>query len=415
MSAEAMKKYWADPLCTAFTGRVRSVRAAGEKLELVLEETCFYPEGGGQPADRGTIGGLSVLDVQEDGGEIRHTLAASEEALDILRPGALAACEIDRPYRIQNMRLHTTCHVLFGAARLVFKSVRYAGFDLHETGSLYLETDRPIRPDDLRQMTRLANEAVVDQHPIRSFFISPEELESIPGLAVNLRELPEGAVRVVEIVDWDLAACSGTHLPGTLEIGPIKILNREIHKKNVTRIDYATGRRAVDLMAAEDETLGETAELLGSHRGQVFSMVQKLRGDLQSSQKELQRLREDVLASRLQKLAGEGAQIGRVTHFRQHFDFLDPSGVRAAVSRFLEGRKTTLAVISGGMGPLCLAAGCTGDLPLDLRPAVLEAARKYGGSGGGKPGLVAAGNIYAPPAALLEELTASLQIEIANL
>ena len=404
MSVEQMKKYWADPMCTSFNGQVRSVTTIGENLAVVLEETFFFPEGGGQPADRGTIAGLAVNDVQETSEEIIHTVANTEAARDLLRPGQSLACEIDRPYRIQNMRLHTTCHVLFGAARLVFNSVNYAGFNIGESGSLYLKTDRLIRPDDLRQMTRLANEAVVDQRAIRTWLIAPEEMDQIPGLAVNQRELPEGQIRIVDIDGWDIGACCGTHLPTTLEIGPIKAFNREFHKKNITRIDYVTGRQAVELMAAEENTLGETAEFLGSHRKEVFPMVEKLAGDLQSSQKEIHRLKENLLAFHLQKLAGEGMPLGRATLFMEHFDFLDTTGVRAAVIRLLEGREASLVVISGGTGLLSLAVGCSDDLAVDLREPVISVVKRFGGGGGGKPSLVSAGNIQTTPDKLITNL-----------
>lgn len=409
MSIEQMKKYWTEPLTTHFIGQVRSIQSSGDSLAVILEETCFFPEGGGQPADRGSLAGSSVLDVQENGTEIIHTVAPSEAALDMLRPGARVECEIDRPYRIRNMRLHTTCHVLFGAARLVFKTVEYAGFNIGENGSLYLRTDRLIRADDLREMTRLANQAVVDQHNIRTWLIPPEEMDSIPGLAVNIRELPAGQIRIVDIEDWDIGACCGTHLPSTLEIGPIKAFNRELHKKNITRIDYVTGREAVDLMASEENVLGETAEYLGSHRSQVLPLVQKLSGDLRDSQKEIQRLKENLLELELQKLSGQGAPVGQNTLFIEHYDFLDTTGVRAAVMRLLEGRSTSVAIISGGTGPLSLAVGCTEDTLLDLRQPVMEVVKRYGGGGGGKPTLVSAGNIQATPAQLDTDLLEELE------
>jgi alanyl-tRNA synthetase len=410
MSVEQMKKYWADPMCTSFTGQVRSVTPVGDNLAVVLEETCFFPEGGGQPADRGTIAGFAVSDVRETSEEIIHTIANSEATRDLLRPGLSLVCEIDRPYRIQNMRLHTTCHVLFGAARLVFNSVNYAGFNISESGSLYLKTDRLIRPDDLRQMTRLANEAVVDQRAIHTWLIPPEEMDSIPGLAVNIRELPDGPIRIVDIEGWDIGACCGTHLPTTLEIGPIKAFNREFHKKNITRIDYFTGRQAVELMAAEENTLGETAEFLGSHRSQVLPMVEKLAGELQSSQKEIHRLKENLMTFQLEKLAGKGMPLGRAILFMEHFDFLDTTGVRAAVMRLLEGRDATLVVISGGTGPLSLAVGCSDDLAVDLRESVVSVVKRFGGGGGGKPNLVSAGDIQTTPDQLCSELMEELEM-----
>jgi alanyl-tRNA synthetase len=408
MSATKMKKFWVNPLCTSFSSQVRSVRSDEGQLAVVLEETCFYPEGGGQPADRGKLAGLTVLDVQEKGDEIIHILAEDEAAHDLLRPGSSVAGEIDRPYRLQNMRLHTTCHVLFGAARLVFESVHYAGFNIGESGSLYLKTERLIRPEDLREMTRLANQAVVDQHNIRTWLIDPADMDSIPGLAVNLRELPDGPMRIVDIEGWDIGACCGTHLPTTLEIGPIKAFHREFHKKNITRIDYLTGRPAVDLMAAEERILGETAEFMGCARGDVYQMTEKLSSDLRASQTEGKRLREKLMDLRLEQLTHEGQLIGDATLFQESFEFLDTAGTRAAVSRFLEGRSKSLAIIIGGNSPLALAVGCTEDLGVDLRPGIMEIVKRFNGGGGGKPTLVSAGNIRASAEELKTELLKGL-------
>ena len=231
------------------------------KLGLVFDATYFYPEGGGQPSDRGTIAGCSVSEIR------KRTISSCIVSPRLLKPGTslrgmVIPCEIDREYRIHNMRIHTTCHLLFGAARKLFSDVKYAGFNIGEVGNLYLETPSQIRAEDLRAMSRLANEVVVENRSITSYFVDTDEARKMKDLAANM-EFTEGKVRVIEVEGWDLAACSGTHMHNTLEIGPIKVVAREIHKKNVTRIDYAIGKRAVAEIGREEKDIGGNRRVPG--------------------------------------------------------------------------------------------------------------------------------------------------------
>lgn len=399
-----MKKYWDDAFVFDFDGTVLDLIPEPERLGVVLEATYFYPEGGGQPADRGTLAGLPVLDVQEVGETIVHWVPRTQQSQDLLRPGAPARGAIDRDYRINNMRLHTTCHLLFGAARKLFGEVEYAGFNIGAVGNLYLETPRQIRSDDLREMARLANEVVVEDRPVNARIVRAAEARAMRDLAVNY-EMGESDVRIITVEGWDVAACSGTHMHSTVELGPIKLIAREVHKKNVTRIDYAVGKRSVEEMSKDEKSLGETAELLSTSREQVFQVVRKLSGDLQNTQKDLRKMRERLMDYRVSELRASGGELlGGVCLITDTVDYLDAAGVKAMATKLLAGAANTVAVIIGGADTLSVAAGCSADLNLALAGPVVAVAKKYGGGGGGKPTFVTAGGIQWSVAGLMSEV-----------
>jgi len=312
------------------------------------------------------------------------------------------------------MRLHTTCHLLFGAARKLFGEVEYAGFNIGAVGNLYLETPRQIRPDDLREMARLANEVVVEDRPVSAKIVRAAEARAMRDLAVNY-EMGESDVRIITVEGWDVAACSGTHMRSTVELGPIKLIAREVHKKNVTRIDYAVGKRSVEEMSKDEKSLGETAELLSTSREQVFQVVRKLSGDLQNAQKDLRKMRERLMDYRVSELRASGGKLlGGVCLITDTVDYLDAAGVKAMATKLLAGATNTVAVIIGGADTLSLAAGCSADLDLALAGPVVAVAKKYGGGGGGKPTFVTAGGIQWSAAGLMSEVKQAVAQVITN-
>jgi alanyl-tRNA synthetase len=407
MSLEIMKKYWENALIYSFEARVESVIQDENRLGIVFDETYFYPEGGGQPSDRGTIAGFPVIDVQELDDQIIHYLLRSLETETILSKGSSVLCEIDRDYRFHNMRLHTTAHILFGAARKLFTDLGYAGFKIGDVGNLYLETNRQIRSDDLREMAQLANEVVVEGRPVTAYFTNREDAKNIKGLAYNI-DLPNGKVRIIEVAGWDIAACSGTHVSSTLDIGPIKVVTREIHKKGVTRIDYAVGKRAVAEMTKEDKVLTETAEFLTTSKESVYSVIKKISGDLQAVQKDLRKARENLMDYRIQEFQQARALINDVCLIVDVVVDADPDELKTMVTKLLSRQTSTLVALIGGSENISIVSGCTPDLKLVISQPIMNIGKKYGGKGGGRPNFVIMGGIQCNAISLKDEIYGEL-------
>jgi alanyl-tRNA synthetase len=414
MSADQMKKYWEDSYVFSFDAEIKEAASRDGRLEIILKETYFYPEGGGQPSDKGTIGQYPVLDVQEVGDAIIHYMADTSDAREALAEGSRVHCEIDMPYRIHNMRLHTGSHLLFGAARRLFPEVKYAGFNIGEVGNLYLETPRQIRANDLHEMSLIANQYIVEDHIVKDYFIEKDQVNAIEGFAMNMDEVPEGRLRVIEVDGWDVAACSGTHMKRTLEIGPIKVLAREIHKKNVTRIDFAIGVRAVEEIHHEEKVLGDCAEFLSTSKDSLFQIVQKNQASLQACQKDLRKLREKLLAYQFDELKSGGTVTDGIRLIIDVNELLDAGACKVLATKLLaESQSTVAAIISGGE-ETAVAAGCSSDLDLDVSSVIIPIAREYSGGGGGKPTFVTAGGIKADVKTIRNSIEKALAALIAD-
>jgi alanyl-tRNA synthetase len=394
MGADPMKGFWKDPYLFAFEGEIKGVVVQEDRIGVIFDKTFFYPEGGGQPSDHGKIGKYQVMDVQEIDDSIVHYVQKTPESEKELVKGTRIPCEIDKDYRINNMRLHTACHLLFGAARRIFSEVNYAGFNIGEIGNLYLETPNPIRANDLREMSLMANQVVVDDHVVKDYFVDKNGISSMKDFAFNIK-LPDGDVRVIEIEGWDLAACSGTHVRRTVEIGPIKILAREIHKKNVTRIDYAVGTRAVKEIYQDENILAESSEFLSTSKDSLVQIIQKNSASLQANQKDIKKLSERLVDYQVLELEGKGNIVNGIRLIISVVDILDGSACRAMAAKILAESKSTVTAIIGGGNEAFIVAGSSNDLNLEISPAIINIARGFGGNGGGRPNFVTIGSMKA--------------------
>ncbi len=406
MTNHTVKKYWDDPFVFSFTTSVDRVVDEPNRTGLVFKETYFYPEGGGQPCDRGKIDSHPVVDIQEVDGEIIHYIEKVSDAE--LHQGSSVICEIDKDYRIHNMRLHTACHLLFGAARRLYPKVEYAGFNIGKVGNLYLNTDQQIRSDDLHKMSLMANLYVVENHPIKAYLVKQDEINDIAGLAVNL-ELPEGDVRIIDIEDWDVAACSGTHVHQSIDIGPIKVLAREVHKKNVTRIDYAVGELAISEMAADEKIISETSEFLSTSKDQLNKVVQKMSNELRNANKELKKMQERLVEYKFRELSEGGEIINGIRVVIEKLDYLDSNSVKALVSKLLNQSHAIIVAIVAGGETASIVAGCSPDVQLPVSETIVNIAKRFGGGGGGKPTFVSTGGIKADTETILSAVNAELR------
>ncbi len=406
MTNHTVKKYWDDPFIFSFTTSVVRVVDEPNRIGLVFEETYFYPEGGGQPCDRGKIDSHPVVDIQKVDGEIIHYIQKVSDKE--LYQGSTVSCEIDKDYRIHNMRLHTAGHLLFGAARRLYPKVEYAGFNIGKVGNLYLNTDQQIRSDDLHKMSLMANLYVVENHPIKAYLVKQDEVNNIAGLAVNL-ELPEGDVRIIEIEGWDVAACSGTHVQRSVDIGPIKVLAREVHKKNVTRIDYAVGELAILEMAADEKIISETSEFLSTSKDQLNKVVQKMSNELRNANKELKKMQERLVEYKFHELNEGGEVINGIRVVIEKLDYLDSNSVKILVTKLLNQSHATIVAIVGGGEQASIVAGCSQDVQLPVSETIINIAKRYGGSGGGKLTFVSTGGIKADTEKLISGVDAELR------
>ncbi|WP_033543064.1 alanyl-tRNA editing protein [Planococcus sp. CAU13] len=260
----------------------------------VLDRSCFYPAGGGQPADTGTIGEAEVLDVQEIEGEIRHY------TLQLLENGKVPAA-IDWQRRFDHMQQHTGQHLLSAVSENDFGMVT-TSFHLG-TERVTIDLDIPdITPVQLKAIERRVNELIYRQLPIHTNWVSREEALELP-----LRKPPavEGKVRLVEIVGIDLNACGGTHLRNTAELGLIKIL--QSHKsKSGTRVYFLCGHRAMNHFDLLQTVTDQLTRTLNAPAAELQNAAAAALADRKEKEKQLKKLTVQLIEQEADSLLPEG-------------------------------------------------------------------------------------------------------------
>lgn len=271
--------YYQTPYVKSFMCTVERCEASGKGTWLaVLNQTGFYPEGGGQPSDTGTLNQVPVLSVHEKGEEILHELASP------LAPGTLAEGIIDWQKRYDNMQQHTGEHILSG---LVHRCYGYDNVGFHMGAEeVTVDFNGIITADGLDRLEDAANQIIYDNVPVHTLYPSEEELASIDYR--SKKEL-SGQVRIIEIPGGDVCACCGTHVENTGEVGIIKIRGM-IHYKGGVRISMLCGRRALLDYRNRLKDGIRLSYLLSARLQLVPEAVEKLKNDCQDREMLIGRL-----------------------------------------------------------------------------------------------------------------------------
>jgi alanyl-tRNA synthetase len=362
--------YHDDPLLAEFTATVVAHGDDGGRPSVVLDRTAFYPEAGGQMPDGGTLGGVAVVDVQvDDAGRVHHVLDGVRPPIQARVSGA-----IDRARRRLHMALHTGQHMLsrglLDVAGAATRSARLGGtatIDVDRNGL----SDRQLADAEDR-----VNAVIDDDLPIRAWFPEPGELAALP-----LRREPkvESDVRVIAIGEFDLSPCGGTHCVRTAQVGAVRILGAERYKGG-TRITFAAGRRAREVLAAHHDVLAELARGLSCGPTDVPAAIDRLRRDLGDARDQLraaQRRWADALAAHA--IADPEA-----TPVVLAIPGGDTELLRAVATRLTSAGRDAVLAAPGPDGTPVVIARADGS-SLDCGALVRDLARACAGRGGGRP------------------------------
>ena len=358
------KLYQQDPFLTRFTAQVVSGAADKGGRSVVLDRTAFYPEGGGQPADHGTLGDARVLDVHEKDGVVTHLC---DRALPV---GAEVSGHIDWARRFDHMQQHSGEHIVSGMLCSAFHCDN-VGFHLG-ADTVTIDYNADISWEQVQDIERRANQYIWENHPIHIWYPSPEELAALP---YRSKKALEGPVRLTEFPGADLCACCGTHVSTTGQVGAIKILSAQSYKGG-TRLAVVCGERAHQSIAAAWQDAAAVGTLLSSAPGRLLPAVQ----NLQTAEAALKQ-RLAAMQNALSEALAQAAVPGQPAVL--YCDGADGDGLRRiclAVSARTNALTAVLA--SGGQGlayALCLPGG-------DVRPVCKALNEAFGGRGGGKPG-----------------------------
>lgn len=281
--------YYKDPYLLEFVAKVLDIR--GEWV--ILDRTAFYPEGGGQEADKGLLNGVKVIDVQKVGGVVLHRVTEPGK----FKKGDKVKGFVDAERRKALMRHHTATHIILAAARRVLgrhvwqegahKAVEKAHIDISHF--------KRINKEELRAIEREANKIVMENRKVRTFFLDRSEAEKRYGITIYQGgAVPGKILRIVEIEDVDVEACGGTHVRQTGEVGLIKIIRRSSVADGIERIEFVAGERAVEYVEKLDSIVKNTSEVLGCGPGDLVKTASSILQRLKAAEKEMDKLREEI-------------------------------------------------------------------------------------------------------------------------
>jgi len=383
-----MKKlYYDSPYIKEFEATVISCEEGKKGYEVVLDQTAFYPEGGGQPTDTGVLGGVKVLEVHEKSGVVAHYL---EDALEV---GAKVTGMIDWNNRFIHMQEHSGEHLVSGLihARFGYDNV---GFHMG-ADEVTIDFNGLIEWDELMEIEKKANEIIWDNREIYADFPPKEELD-----ALDYRSKKElsGDVRIVKIPGGDVCACCGTHVKRTGEIGLVKFLSM-IHYKGGVRISLLCGKRAMADYEKKREEVQKISVLLSAKPAEISSAVEKMKGEISKLQEKLSECYKGMIE---QKVAGMELSEDLVYVVEKEFG---SQHLRQLVNRILEEKKgkTVLALSGNGDNGFVYIVGSQSE---DMRQLSKELNGKLSGRGGGSVQM-AQGTFFADEAtmcAVLDEM-----------
>jgi len=290
--------YYANPYCKSFTARVvnQSQDTEGNHY-VVLDNTAFYPTGGGQPHDSGTLNGIQVLNVEEVEDEIRHTLAES------LGSATEVEGAIDWERRFDHMQQHAGQHILSAAFVELFESSTVSFHLGKETVSIDLDVEN-VSPKQLDAVEKLANDIILENRIIEIKWVTEDELHHYP-LRKQLAVTDE--IRLVIIPDFDYNGCGGIHPSTTGQVSILKILSTEKHRGKV-RVHFVCGGRVLQQLQRKNQVLTETSRLVSAPDDGVADAVQKLLETNHSLEKSLVDAEEALLIFEAQALLSQQVQ-----------------------------------------------------------------------------------------------------------
>ena len=361
--------------------------------KLALDGTVFYPEGGGQPADHGTLtlpdgARLTVTDVHEQGGVIWHRVDALP---DTAAPGTAVTGRIDWAWRFDKMQQHTGEHILSGILHQMF-GAENVGFHIG-SDAVRMDTSVPISAEGLREAELAANRIVWQNVPVLITYPTREELAR---MTYRSKKEIEGQVRIVTIPGADVCACCGTHTAATGQVGQIKILTSENYKGGV-RLSVVCGGRALREAQAMRSRQADIGALLSAKADQTAVAVHRVYDEYTA----LKFAHFGLCSQLFDTLA---AQLGPDETAIRTVPGLDPDGLHRLAARLSEATTGLCAALTPsekGTGYCIAQAGG------DVRALTKALNAALNGRGGGKPG-ICQGSCAATPEQVEEFLKKNL-------
>ncbi len=363
--------YYEDSHTREFDATVTSARERDGTGWVTLDQTAFYPGGGGQPSDRGRVGDARIVEVEESDGAIWHRAEGTLEA------GKRVACALDWSRRFDHMQQHTGQHILSRA----FVEVADAETHSFHLGEREVTIDVGHSGPDaalLRRVEDRANEIVWEDREVLTHVVSPEKAREFP-----LRKAPniEGDVRVVEVAGFDWSACGGTHVRRSGQVGLIALLGTERYKGG-TRIAFVAGGRVLRRLRDAEDLLRRACLEFTAGESDLLNAISRLKEDRGRLERRLKPLVREALEREAARLLEEAPRGPHGPVVARNFGDRDPEEA-GLLAGMIASRGGTALLVSGGETPRAHFSAPTGTISMGA--LLTEICRRHGGRGGGRP------------------------------
>lgn len=366
--------YLTEPLKLEFDAHIiQKTQADNGQIEVVLDKTYFYPTGGGQMHDTGTLGEANVVDVYKtEAGQVVHRLDR-----DI--SGTVLPAHIDEERRRGHMQHHSAQHILSGTLEKLLAL---------ETLSVKIRADTPSTLDvplseisqvELERVERFANDIIFENRPIKSYFITDDQIHTIP-----FRRPPQvkGQIRVVEVDNFDYSACGGTHCPYAGMIGLIKIVKTE-HKNKKLRLHFVAGHQALRYFQTCHSLITEIGQILSTAPEDVAHIVSGQVEQLQEAQREIKKLRREALSFEAQQLVNQ-AEKSKADRLVVAIFAERPANELRELAKLLQRKADVIGAVASYDGQrLLLVVTCGDHTNVSAKQLLANQLDQIGGQGGG--------------------------------
>ena len=379
--------YYAEPARRSFDAVVTAVVEHEGAPAVVLDRTAFYPTSGGQPFDIGRLGTADVVNTIDDGERVLHVVKSPLSIAEAVHG------EIDWVRRFDHMQQHTGQHVLSAAFDRVLDN-RTMSFHMGGESST-IDLAREVSPVDVERCVDEANRVVWEDRPVTIRFASPEEAARLP-----LRKEPvrEGPLRLIEIADFDLSACGGTHVASTGEIGLIAVTAAEKFRGG-SRVTFVCGGRALRALRGYRDAVAGSVRSLSVLPHELPAAVEKIQSEAKQARKTITRLQSELAgheAARLLAAAPVVAGVHRASHVMEGWD---AAGLKAIASA-MTAQGQAAVVIVGTSAPVAIVVARSPGVAVDANDVLQQLLKRFGGRGGGKPELAQGAGLTGDPQAI---------------
>ena len=372
--------YYTDPYLTQFEARVLRVQPHAERRAAVLDRTAFYPTSGGQPFDTGRLGTATVVDVVDgDDGVVLHVIDGD------VAPG-LVRGTIDWARRFDHMQQHTGQHLLSAAFERLLNA-RTESFHLG-SGSSTIDLNRLVSIGEMESVEAEANRVVWDDRPIGIRFADAAEAARLP-----LRKEParEGMLRLIEVPDFDVSACGGTHVARTGAVGAIVIQSAERFRGG-TRVEFLCGGRVVRGYRALRDTVAAGVRLISVLPADLPAGIERLQGETKDAKRRLKDFQARLAAFEAEALAARAEPHGSIRVVIAGFEGWDQSGLKE-IAAAIAARPGYAAVLFSAPPPFAVVIARAADVPIDSAGILKRLLERFGGKGGGRADLAQGGGL----------------------